>query len=527
MQYIPPPSSSGSLTIGTTPIVSGSVGRVLFEGAGNVLQQDASFVYDVSTTTLYVPMVTGGTATTNNLTLSAYDDAFADTNTGRIKFMERMLFDESWTATGSGGVLSDVILKFQGTLTTALAINILPAIQDTRIVRYSTAQTVSAFSTFLASTSYQPTAAVTDGVTYTQFAGFVSRPQYAPDISSGTAQTDALIGFSAAPTTRKLNAGTVAITAITGFGTYITPLILANDLENATITTLYHFRAANPFTTVITLTNNIAYYVPALNLGTNRYGYYSDLTASANYWDIYSAGGAQSSHEGLFKFGDNVAPTALVHTTGSTTARASMRVEGGTAPTTPNSGDLWHDSTRQCFMVYCGGATQGITKVIFAATAAATVASSTSETTIAGSGIGSLTLPANFITVGKTFKLRAWGVYGTKAAPVGTFTLRFKYGSTTLISLAPTLTASLTNQMWEIEAEFTCRTTGATGTVFPQAELNLFTSTTAGGLIVAGPTATTTIDTTASSKVDITVQWGTSNANNTITCNNFTLEVKY
>jgi hypothetical protein len=35
-----------SLTVGTTPIVSGTVGRVLFEGTGNVLQEDASLFWD-------------------------------------------------------------------------------------------------------------------------------------------------------------------------------------------------------------------------------------------------------------------------------------------------------------------------------------------------------------------------------------------------------------------------------------------------------------------------------------------------
>jgi len=37
---------SGSLTIGTTPIVSGATGRIPFEGAGAVLDDDASFVWD-------------------------------------------------------------------------------------------------------------------------------------------------------------------------------------------------------------------------------------------------------------------------------------------------------------------------------------------------------------------------------------------------------------------------------------------------------------------------------------------------
>jgi hypothetical protein len=36
----------GGLTIGTTPITSGAVGRVLFEGAGNVAQEDSTFFWD-------------------------------------------------------------------------------------------------------------------------------------------------------------------------------------------------------------------------------------------------------------------------------------------------------------------------------------------------------------------------------------------------------------------------------------------------------------------------------------------------
>ena len=520
------PPAGASLSIGSS-ITSGTATRVLFEGAGPVLADDASFTYDSTNNILYVPEIAGGSTGSDSFMLSANTATFADTNTGRIQLMERMVWDQSWTATGSAGVLSDALFKFQGTLTTALAINILPAIQDSRIVRYSTSQTVSAFSTFLAGTIYQPTTAVTDLATFTQFSGFVSRPQYAPDIASGTATTDAIIGYSAAPMTRKKNAGTVAVTSLIGFGTYVTSLILSNDLENATITNLYHFKATNPNASTITLTNNIAHYTPALNLGTNRYGYYSDLAANANYFDIYSNGGAQSAHVGLFKFGDNVAPTALVHTLGSTTARASIRVEAGTAPTSPNSGDLWHDSTRQCFQVYCGAMTLGLQKVGFAETGNANINTSTSETTLIGTGTGTATLAANFLTVAKTIKVRMWGFYGTKASPVGALTIRFKYGSTTLVTLSPTLTVSLTNQPFNLEFELTCRTTGATGTVFAQGEGKFYSAAGTAGLISGVTTATTTIDTTASSKIDITAQWATSNASNTITSTNYSMEVLY
>jgi hypothetical protein len=39
-------SSGGGITIGTTAIASGTVGRVLFEGAGNVVQQSSNFFWD-------------------------------------------------------------------------------------------------------------------------------------------------------------------------------------------------------------------------------------------------------------------------------------------------------------------------------------------------------------------------------------------------------------------------------------------------------------------------------------------------
>ena len=45
LEYFTPTSSSG-LTVGTTPIASGTVGRILFEGAGNVLQEAANLFWD-------------------------------------------------------------------------------------------------------------------------------------------------------------------------------------------------------------------------------------------------------------------------------------------------------------------------------------------------------------------------------------------------------------------------------------------------------------------------------------------------
>jgi len=45
---------------------------------------------------------------------------------------------------------------------------------------------------------------------------------------------------------------------------------------------------------------------------------------------------------GLIGMGNNTTPTALLDLGASTTARASLRVRAGTAPTTPNAGDIWY-----------------------------------------------------------------------------------------------------------------------------------------------------------------------------------------
>lgn len=56
-------SPKSGLTVGTTAITSGTVGRILFEGAGNVVQEDANFTYDSTLKRLTLKAV--GTAITD------------------------------------------------------------------------------------------------------------------------------------------------------------------------------------------------------------------------------------------------------------------------------------------------------------------------------------------------------------------------------------------------------------------------------------------------------------------------------
>ena len=70
-------SPKSGITIGTTPITGGAIGRVLFEGIGNVSQEDANFTFDstlkrltlkaVGTTATDIPLSISNSAGTKNL----------------------------------------------------------------------------------------------------------------------------------------------------------------------------------------------------------------------------------------------------------------------------------------------------------------------------------------------------------------------------------------------------------------------------------------------------------------------------
>lgn len=145
---------------------------------------------------------------------------------------------------------------------------------------------------------------------------------------------------------------------------------------------------------------------------------------------------------------------------------------------------------------------------LFTSTASATVSNTTTETTIIGTGSGSLTLPVNYLSAGRALIVHASGVYSTQAVPI-TLRLKVKMGSTILLDTGvQTPTGALTNRRFVIEGRIICRTAGAPGTVFCQGESRLWTS----AILVTGwemlNTATANITTTSTQVIDVTAQWG-------------------
>lgn len=167
-------------------------------------------------------------------------------------------------------------------------------------------------------------------------------------------------------------------------------------------------------------------------------------------------------------------------------------------------------------------------RTLFVAAANKTVANTTTETSIVGTGIGSLTLPATAVEAlpvtttpfwyfGKTIRMTMMGVWSqTGASPTRTATLY--YGSTALCTIAlPVFATAVTGRGWSLAIIMTCRATGASGAVNCRGWITLTGDAGADSRQYELGAGTVTIDTTSSNALDLKWTWGTADASNTIT----------
>lgn len=246
---------------------------------------------------------------------------------------------------------------------------------------------------------------------------------------------------------------------------------------------------------------------------TSNYAFYSDDAAAHNVF------------LGVCGFGVIAATTSFAVFGAATTSLSSMRITAGTAPSSPVEGDIWLDSTQKCLKAFFDGVIQFMVGNLFTQTASQTIVSTVTETTLFGSGTGTLTLPANFWTVGKTVRITIRGTLGNTGTPTAQIRVKTQ-GVTVLDTTAVAMVSVTAPESFTINVLLTCRTTGATGTVTGSG-LILHHGGTAFATVLGMdiPTATGTVNTTTSGTLDVTWQWGTSSASNTITSANSTVEV--
>jgi hypothetical protein len=156
------------------------------------------------------------------------------------------------------------------------------------------------------------------------------------------------------------------------------------------------------------------------------------------------------------------------------------------------------------------------------------VTASTTESSIVGGGLGTLTVPANGFQVGDSFHAIIKG--HISSANNQTLRIRVKSGSVLLADTGLITLPQITSKHFKLDIDFTVRALGSAGS----------SSIVSGGEFTYSKDASnafegsnfsvennTTFNTTISNTLDITVQWGSNNASNSIYSEIFTLSKTY
>ena len=195
-------------------------------------------------------------------------------------------------------------------------------------------------------------------------------------------------------------------------------------------------------------------------------------------------------------------PGVVVNNTGAVSLGGTSGILSGTA---------------QTGNVVTGAAAANVTK---------TASNTTSETTLVPTVSGSMTIPANGLVVGATYRLHATGTINNTSTP--TLEIRAYIGSAVVGDTGAVNTVSLSgNNEWTVDENFTCQSTGSSGTVYAQGEFDYFSAATTKNFEPMANSSATTVNTTTTELVKITGQWGTAASGDSIICTNLTLERVY
>jgi hypothetical protein len=162
---------------------------------------------------------------------------------------------------------------------------------------------------------------------------------------------------------------------------------------------------------------------------------------------------------------------------------------------------------------------------LFAQTADSTpITATTVEGTLINGGVGTLSVPANSFFVADSFV----GIFGglMSAKNNDTLTIRVKTGSVILADSGPLTMPGITNQVWSLNINFTIRTVGAAGvasivTIGELLVLKLASGTQEG--FGFNTLNNTTFDTTVPNTLNVTAQWSSNSALNSISSDLFVL----
>jgi hypothetical protein len=155
---------------------------------------------------------------------------------------------------------------------------------------------------------------------------------------------------------------------------------------------------------------------------------------------------------------------------------------------------------------------------VFAQTSNSTpITATTVESSLIGTGVGTLSVSANAFGIGDSFTGNMSGIMSSQNND--TLTIRVKSGSVILAESDPFVLPSITNQVWNLILGFTIRTLGGVGvasiSTFGEMHILKLASGTQEGFGFS-EINNTTFNTTISNTLSVTAQWSSNNANNSI-----------
>ena len=153
----------------------------------------------------------------------------------------------------------------------------------------------------------------------------------------------------------------------------------------------------------------------------------------------------------------------------------------------------------------------------------ATLTNTTTETSIVGTGLGSLTIAANGYVVGDSYHAKIGGVIS--AQNNDTITIRIKKGSTVLATTGTLTLEAVTNMAWECEIDLTVAAIGPTGSMCTNGNFAYNRDT--GSLEGFVFQDVETFDTTIANTLEITAEWGQAKTQDQIYSSNFVLHKTY
>jgi hypothetical protein len=194
------------------------------------------------------------------------------------------------------------------------------------------------------------------------------------------------------------------------------------------------------------------------------------------------------------------------------------------ANVTLSNGVTWSSNVFNGLKTYQAGASSVLSSCIFCSNTNVQC-NSTSETSIIPTGVGTVTLPANFLTPGKTIKVTIFGFFdATGAGSAGTLACSTYLGTTKVANGQPTgaVNAPVANTVIKIETYATCVSNGATGNIKASIMYSGASITTAGA---AANAVGVTVDTTAPLVVNVTATMSSGSGTHLISVNQAFIEV--